>query len=657
MLDLCGRVIEFYDGDKLRPALVTQQIGPKLQTVDAKGKKQKIRPKQVAVVHAPCDPSTLGATIRTLMTDMTAISNEIDLGLVWETTLESDACEWTAKTLADEYFGQASSLQVSAMLRALLRQSGYFKRRTLTFTPQSRQAVEQQQQVERKRAAQAAWEAAALHWMRTSLNSGRCPALPDEIQALPGKLGSLLWQEQTELEPLLKKAAGQKAPREAAYELLDALGKLPPGTDRYLALAGIRQTFSAEVMAEIETLPTPSTAGREDLRHLYLLAIDDPETRDIDDAIGIEATATGWRIYIAIADLTELIAPGSPLDEIAHDRHTSIYLPSQTAHMLPTKLGCDHASLYAGVDRAAALYQIDINPDGTVTDYAIHAALIQVSRQVTYDELAAFVGTESDDQLTITCNTLAAAANALRKKRLADGALIVQRPELKFDVRSESDLSVRVLAADSPSRDLVGEYMILANRISADYGSKTQTPLIFRAQNPAHGVPRGTVLEYDPVHVPALLRGMNRTFLSVSPRPHASLGLPAYSQATSPIRRYADMLVQRQILARVRGNQLPHNAEELMSFIAGAEQVEPDFKSLEGQSKRFWQIQYLAVNHADKRLTGLILYDVKGGYLVELCDFPIRGLLVTGESFSPGARVSVKIHRANAKRQELKFTL
>ncbi|HAR65542.1 MAG TPA: hypothetical protein DCR55_04935 [Lentisphaeria bacterium] len=659
MTELCGRVVEYFDGDKLRPVLITQQIGPKLQATDAKGRRQKIQPKHVAVVHGPCAQSELGGTIRNLMTAVADMVAEIDMDLVWETAVDSETKEWDSESLAREFFGEASAIQNSAMLRVLLKQSAYFRQRGLTFTAQTRQTVEQKRVAERKRAEKTAWEAGAVRWMKLALNSPEAPPLPSSIESLPGKLSALIWQEADELEPLIKRAAGDRTLREAALDLLGMLGKLPPGTDRYLALAGIRETFTPDILAAVEAIEPPTAAGRKDLRECMLVSIDDAETTDIDDAIGISETANGWSITIAIADMTAYITPGSILDDLAMRRHTSIYLPTRTAHMLPSELGCDRASLHADQDRPAIVYRIELTKDGSVEEYEIMSAIVRVNHRLTYDDVASYLAesAESTEPLVQLSHCFNRAALALRDQRLNDGALIVLRPELKFTVVSEEDVSVRVIGADSPARDLVGEFMILANRVSAQFGIDTKTPLVYRIQDRAQGVPQGRVLQYDPANLQSTLRGMNRTCLSVSPREHASLGLPAYTQATSPIRRYSDMLVQRQLASRCQGFSPTHSSEELMSFIGGAEQVEPDLRALEGQSKRYWQIQFLVANFSDEILRVRVLYDVRGGYMVELCDYPIRGLLVSGESFRPDAIVAVRIHRAKARRQELRFKI
>ena len=494
-----------------------------------------------------------------------------------------------------------------------------------------------------------------ITWLR-SVSGAQKLSVPDNLKDLPQRLDHFLFnREGGDIEAMLREASGGQGERELAYLALSKSGHLPPDTDRWLASAGIRQVFAEELRAAADALPefAESAIGdRVDLRHLEPVSIDDVETQDIDDAISWRETEDGFEAGIHIADVAAFIAQDSALDREASRRISSVYLPTRVAPMFPERVGNGLASLHAGQLRPALSFLFSMSRDLELRSSQIVRSVVRVRAKRSYDEVDAELAAGSNAEMT----RWRMLADQLREQRLEDGAVIMLRPEMKIRVR-DGDVSINVLPCKSPSRDMIGELMIMVNRCAANFAVRHDLPVIFRCQEVAPSVQRGIEMEYDPVNMATLLQGMRRTKLSISVQPHAGLGLDAYVQATSPIRRYTDLLVQRQIVAHLQGEPLPYGREDMMAMAQQIESTDSELRALDGSARRYWQIEYLDQHKRDDVLRGLVISKLKSGYLVELDAYPIRGILNTGERFSPGAAVAIYIHRAKAKRQELKFKL
>ncbi|MFT5128880.1 MAG: exoribonuclease-2 [Rhodothermales bacterium] len=654
MTEWVGRIIEYLDGDKLRPALVTAVAGAKLQAVDAKGRSLKIASKTVAVVHQRSDTDTLGGDVRDLMKAITVVAQEVDLILLWESVLgETDDLD--LDLLAEAYFTEPSSVDNSALMRSLIQNPAYFRRRGLLFQARPRDVVETQRKAEKLRVEREAWRMSAITWLRSVPNAQKLK-VPANLENLPQRLERFLFdREGGETEAILRDASGGQGERELAYLALSKSGHLPEDVDPWLASAGIRQVFPEEIAAEADALQEFTESadnGRVDLTHLEAVSIDDAETQDIDDAISWRKTEDGFEAGIHIADVACLIPRDSALDQEACRRISSVYLPTRIAPMFPERISNELASLHAGKVRPALSFLFSLGPDLELRSSQIVRSVLKVRSKLAYDDVDAELEAGSNPEMTRWRDF----AELLRAQRLRDGAVIMLRPEMKIRVK-DGAVSMTVLPCKSPSRDMIGELMIFANRTAANFAVRHDLPVIFRCQEVGPSVQRGIEMEYDPVNMAALCQGMRRTQLSISVQPHAGLGLDGYVQATSPIRRYTDLLVQRQIVAHLCDEPLPYGREDMMSLAQQIETTDSELRSLDGETRRYWQIEYISQHHRDSVLRGLVISQLRSGYLVELSDYPIRGILNTGERFLPGAVVAVCVHRAKAKRQELKFKM
>ena len=243
----------------------------------------------------------------------------------------------------------------------------------------------------------------------------------------------------------------------------------------------------------------------------------------------------------------------------------------------------------------------------------------------------------------------------LRAERETHGAVNFRRPELKIRVlRGKEKEEIRITSSDpnSASRIVVSEMMVLLNRLAADFAATNNLPVIFRTQEARDPLPPETspipeVLAFD-----KLRRTFKRSRLSLTPGLHSGLGLSAYTQVSSPIRRYSDLVTQRQFTALLEGRPIPHTREELLHVLAVAEGAELEIRSLEDRSTSYWLLTFLARERMGVVLNAVIL-DRKG--TVEVEGYYLRGKLPDPGTEEPGNIVQVTVDGIDPIRAEIRF--
>jgi exoribonuclease-2 len=647
-----GHIIEFLDSDRLRPGLVVSVDDRKVLVADAKNRRHRIQRRQIALVHPETPPQDgFGRALNTMMAAISSAARELDLSLLWEAVAEPPEAR-DIEALAAEYFGDCTTAQKSALLRGLFADTVHFHRRGLLFTPRTRAEMAERQAADERRAAREAWRQQAVDWLRDTLALASTGVrVPDTLSALPTAIASYLdgTSPSDETEKLLKEAAGGLPPREAAVQVLQRADALPTDWDPWLTIAGVCEHAPD---AADHVSPYSAEPQRRHFVDQPVIAIDAPDTREVDDAFSLTLNDDGSaELAIHIADVAAFVERHSPLDDCAHERGTTIYLPTAVAPMFPPRLAYDLASLQPGSDRPAVTYLVDFNADASIRGHQILRSNVRISQRMSYEEAdAAIVDTTAADHQLLA--RAAALADALRRQRIAAGALILQRPDIKYEVAGDN-VDLQSVDANSPSRRMVGEMMVLANHLTAEHARGNRVPLIYRTQAPGDERRSGDI-PYDPAQMPSILRQLGRVRLSTHAQRHATLGLTSYTQATSPIRRYADLVAQRQLVASIADDTPPYSTAELMEVIAAVEDAEGTARELEGRAKRYWQLVYMA-GARETTWRATVVNRNQRGFLVELERLPIRGLLRASGRFESGDTVAVRVRHVEPTRNE--FTL
>ena len=362
--------------------------------------------------------------------------------------------------------------------------------------------------------------------------------------------------------------------------------------------------FSTEQLQEAEHLlnasqsSQPGDERRIDLCHLHCVTIDDSETRDIDDALSLERKPDGSeRIWIHIADPGRLIQPGTTLDQEAAARGSSLYLARGNQPMFPEVLSTGPFSLRAGHKSAAWSTWVELNEEGAIAAYGITRSWVKPLYKLSYDDADELIDLAPPEEAD-----LADLDQLLRRRKLwreRNGALLMDLPEGRIRCR-DGDLSLEI-TEPSVSRLMVAEAMILTGAVTAQYGVDHGLPLPYRSQLPAD-LPSPAQLSELPngaVRFAAIKRCLSRGLMGTKPASHFSLGLPAYVQATSPIRRYCDLIVQRQIQAHQAGSpQL--SEEELQELVGSVDLATREGIGISREDQRHWQ-QVWFEHHRDQQ--------------------------------------------------------
>ena len=344
---------------------------------------------------------------------------------------------------------------------------------------------------------------------------------------------------------------------------------------------GLADTFPSEVLEESENIPDTISdeelAHRDDWRQCCVITIDPETARDYDDAIAVTRVGNNWELAVHIADVSHYVRPGSALDEEARKRGNSTYLPDRVLPMLPPRLCDGICSLKEGEDRLTRLCLMQINRQGKVFKVSFRDAVIHSRRRLSYPQVLdvlqgkAQTGDAEVDTMILEAGKL---AQLLRRKRYEAGALRLDMPEMRLITDDHGKPVDAEVEASDEAHQLVEEFMLAANESVAHALNAQAIPAIYRvheAPDPAklselaqelkaYGIKAGTlatreelnsIMEIIETHPDAeilkvrVLRAMMRARYSPDALGHFGLAKGDYCHFTSPIRRYADLVVHR----------------------------------------------------------------------------------------------------------------
>ena len=588
-----------------------------------------------------------------------ALMRGLDLAEVWG-VVEGEGGELSLDDLATLQWGaDAGLIKLVALQAHLHMESLYFLRRDDSFAARARGEVEALLWQRKQEEEEATDEAAFLSWLSGTepldSMSGRQQEWLEDLRQF-AIMGDAYPGARTPRRLLREVQPGTSDWRRLAVTLLVQRGVIEEDEPLDLYRRGIPIEFPPEVLQachEVSVGDLPSDGRRRDLTSLKAVTIDEATTQDIDDALSLEEGPEGYVLGIHIADATVLATPEGAIDTEAARRLLTIYLPERTIPMLPPQLSEDMGSLQPGSRRRAMSLLIKLGPDLELGDWEVTPSLVRSHARLSYDEADAALeggGASPEGELI---RGLGAIAQRLREGRLAQGALELSRPDLKVRVDDAGKISVAV-TPPTPARRMVAEFMVLANRLLAELCRERDLPTIYRTQAPVN------VADLEEVSNPVVwgyqvLRRLRPSILSLEPGPQALLGVPAYLQATSPLRRYLDLVVQRQVMGFLLEGAPFYTRDALAQLLYQVEGPVRELGRVEEERKRYWLLKYLAPL-AGQIFQGVVL-DTRGHEaLAELVQFPLRTNVYLTEAAEPGDTVSMRLQEVDLWRLVARFT-
>ncbi len=591
--------ILFDDEGQLKAASIMSESDASMQVELPGGRRIKVKASNVLMRFAtPAANELLPLT--------QPVADQIDIALLWESAAQDTDAAFAA--LAQEYFGGTPSTeQIAATLIALQKSPMYFYKRGKGIY---RPAPEASLKAALAGAERKARELAQVETWVDELIRG---TVPEPIAKDWAKL--LYAPDRQSLAYKALAAAADKA-RVAPVHLLAKAGAIE-STHSLHFTKFLLATFPKGIDFPEVTVEPP---GPLPTANVQAFSIDDDSTTEIDDAFSVTPTGNGHRVGIHIAAPALGIALGSVLDQVARDRLSTVYMPGNKITMLPDAVGSVY-SLNEGNSVASVSLYVDIDAAGVVLESQSTVELVPIAKNLRlpmleHDEWLA----EGNASIPFAgeLRTLHQFAQALRTRR---GEQVSNRVDYNFVVHGDPDsrdatVEIAARARGSAVDIIVSELMILANVTWAEWLGKNAMVAMYRVQ------------------------GGGKTRMSSQPGAHEGLNVPSYLWATSPLRRYSDLLNQRQIIALIRGETAPYQRgnADFLAAIADFDLTYSSYADFQQQMEFYWCARYL-----EQEKTQRVVATVIRENLVRFDHLPIVRRINDLQHQEPGTKVMLAV--------------
>ncbi|MGB3654698.1 MAG: ribonuclease R family protein [Rivularia sp. (in: cyanobacteria)] len=669
-----GTLVEFRNQGEIRLGVVERPDGKsRWIMVDERGGSTSLAPRQVTYkVGQSYKPSDIPDFLQQVNSYLDPSSLEV----AWELLVE-DGTSVSPKEMANLLFSETEPPQVYAAHCLLSEDKIYFKQKGELYEPRTATAVAErkhQLEVEALKAkgqqefltrVQQALDGEAVEWQKHDRHRlealEKYAALLADVTRGGVKYDSLAQAYPPPAQVLETMTMLERtATPQGAFVLLVDLGWWSPNENLFLRRSSIPVQFPTKVLdvahQRLNSPPPDPDRNRLDLTHLKVYTVDDETTTEIDDGLSWEMLPDNReRVWVHIADPTRWLVPEDELDLDARKRGSTVYLPTGMIPMFPEILATGPMSLVQGEICCALSFGIILDETGGVEDYSIHASLIKPTYRLTYEDVNDILESGVREEPEIA----ALGKWALKRKswRYQQGAISINMPEATIKVKDD-EVNIDLLD-DSPSRKLVAEMMILAGEVAARYGKTHNIPLPFRGQPQPELPPEEELLLLPAgfVRACAMRRCMPRSEMSINPLRHAGLGLETYTQATSPIRRYSDLLTHFQIKAHLRGDVLPFSADALKEVMMNVTSITQEVVMVERQTNRYWALEYLR-RHLDKAWDTTVLMWLREDSnlaLILIEDLGLQLPMFFKRAVDLGEEILVKVIHADPQKDIIQF--
>ena len=499
---------------------------------------------------------------------------------------------------------------------------------------------------------------------------------------------------------------------------------MAPGMEIEMAIRSyeLPNVWPNALLDEIKSLtpevPEAAKQGREDIRHLPLVTIDGEDARDFDDAVYAQKTAKGWKLLVAIADVSHYVHVDTALDTEAQSRSTSVYFPEKVIPMLPEILSNGLCSLNPHVDRLCMVCELLVNDEGVVTRSRFFEAVMRSHARLTYTQVAKML-VEGDQKLATQyaelmphLTTMYRLYQTMRRQREVRGAMDFDTQETKIVFGENRKIEQIVPVVRNDAHKLIEEFMITANNAAAKFLNRKKIPRLLRIHD-GPGVEKLLTLRtflgelglylgggdqphpLDYMHLlesvkdrpdahliqTVLLRSMSQAVYSPDTKGHFGLALDAYAHFTSPIRRYPDLLVHRAIRHSLRGGNASSFRYSPNDMVTLGEHCSANERRADEATRdvNSWLKCEYMMDKIGEEFTGIISAVTSFGFFVELQSIYVEGLVHiaslrqdyflfdaashrlygerTGVRYRLGDSVKIKVVRVNLDDKKIDFEL
>jgi ribonuclease R len=523
--------------------------------------------------------------------------------------------------------------------------------------------------------------------------------LHQQILIAPGKDGGAR-SGQIVVAEITEPPTAQRGP---IGQVISVLGeRLAPSILVEMAIAshGLPQEWPDKTLREAAQVEPQVTAadiaGRIDLRKLPLVTIDGEDARDFDDAVFAEPIGSGFRLIVAIADVSHYVRPGTALDDEAQKRSTSVYFPGFVVPMLPETLSNGICSLNPKVDRLCMVCEMQVGHDGAVHQSKFYAAVMRSHARLTYTRVWQALGEKLPDAREELSDVLPQIENlyqlykVLAKARQQRGAIDFDSREVKFRLAPSGEIIQLGAEPRNDAHKLIEECMIAANVEAAKYLDKRKIPALYRVHATPPESKYEDLLEFlkefglrMPPHSevkPAdfsallkkiqkradagliqsvLLRSQSLAVYSPENSGHFGLALDAYAHFTSPIRRYPDLLVHRAIryaLSKGKPSDYTYSASEMTVLATHCSQNERRADEAERDVDERYKCAWME-KHVGSEFDGIVSGVTSFGLFVELTQSQVSGLVHITQLPNDYYHFDPIRHLLSGERRGLKFRL
>ncbi len=690
-----GCVVEFMHGNKPQLAWVLEEQSGKYRLLTLNKREMKLQGARLLSWAGPqyngeFSRQDILTTLASHQEQREALEQSIDPLEIWELAqgeVPKASVEWFAELLWDK--DEARDVEkLAAIGRAMLNCKTHFKFQPPDFEIFTEEKVEAR--LAEKKAAEEREriisEGKRFFHELWALRCGKAksfdpPREEDIFKGLENLLHMRMANPDDSVSAALWSSCAMGLPPDPHMPLLLAMtwGIVPEHHNYLLDQAGYEpgDAWSEQYAGEVAALKAACEAEQQEPAPTPFVSIDSESTRDIDDAFFIERIADGsepdaeesgkaWRVQIALACPALFLASESRLGKAVSARATSLYLPEGNSHMMPEALGTGLFSLYQGEVRPSLVLDIALDSEGEFLSCEPRIDWVRLKANLAYTDVEKlFVETageegpsetvrENEQQLRMGYEL----SELLKETRLKRGAVIIERDDPTLTLKGEGAHTEVIIEAKEQcpvSMGLVSELMILANSALAIWAENNDVPLYLRTQ--AVSLPKDSAgIWREPADVHRIVKVLGSSLLETVTRPHASLGVRAYSPITSPLRRYPDFVNQEQTVSFLQLGTPKYErqtlAEMLPSLNARLEAV--------GRAQRFrpryWKLLYFKMNCKKKLFDGVVVEENQNFVTVAL---PLEQIMIRGprnmfsEKLYPGLQLKLRLGRIDPLNNEI----